>query len=155
MKVQMGAYKTREEVKAMTPEQAAANLKWVLQDSNVTCAIPGMRTVDQVKQMFAVMGTKFTNTDNRTIRRYAQAIDPYYCRLCGKCEDTCPNGVDISVINRALMYAEGYKEYALAKATYNEVSTASFCSTCSECVAQCVNGLNIAKKMRQARSIFV
>jgi predicted aldo/keto reductase-like oxidoreductase len=155
MKIQMGGYKTREEAKGITPEQAAANLKWVLQDTNVTAAIAGMKTLDQVTQMIPVMGMKLTNADERILRRYAQAIDPYYCRLCGKCEDTCPNGVDISVINRALMYAEGYKEYALAKATYNEVSTASFCSTCSECVAQCVNGLNIAKKMRQARSIFV
>ena len=154
MKVQMGAYKTREEVKAMTPEQAAANLKWVLQDSNVTCAIPGMRTVDQVKQMFAAMGTKFTNTDDRTIRRYAQAIDPYYCRLCAKCEDSCPNGVAISVINRALMYAEGYKELTLAKATFNEAPRASACSSCTDCVAECVNGLDIARKMRQARSLF-
>jgi uncharacterized protein len=154
MKIQMGGYKTREEAKTITPEQAAANLKWVLQDTNVTTAIPGMRTVDQVTQMVAVMGTKLTNTDERILRRYAQAIDSYYCRLCGECEDSCPNGVAISTINRALMYAEGYREYKLAKATFDEVSTASLCSGCSECVAQCVNGLNIAQKMRQARHLF-
>jgi uncharacterized protein len=154
MKIQMGGYKTREDAKAITPEQAAANLKWVLQDANVTTAIPGMRTVDQVKQMVPVMGMKLTNADERILRRYAEAIAPYYCRLCGECEGTCPNGVGISTINRALMYAEGYREFALAKATFDEVSTASLCSGCSECVAQCVNGLNIARKMRQARSLF-
>ena len=154
MKIQMGGYKTREDAKAITPEQAAANLKWVLQDANVTTAIPGMRTVDQVKQMVPVMGMKLTNADERILRRYAQAIAPYYCRLCGECEGTCPNGVGISTINRALMYAEGYREYALAKATFDEVSTASLCSDCSECVAQCVNGLNIAQKMRKAQSLF-
>ena len=154
MKIQMGGYKTREDAKAITPEQAAANLKWVLQDANVTTAIPGMRTVDQVKQMVPVMAMKLTNADERILRRYAQAIAPYYCRLCGECEGTCPNGVGISTINRALMYAEGYREYALAKATFDEVSTAPLCSDCSECVAQCVNGLNIAQKMRKARSLF-
>ncbi len=154
MKVQMGGYKTREEAKGMTPEQAAANLKWVLQDSNVSTTIPGMRTVDQVKQMFAVMGTKLTNKDDRVIRRYADAIAPYYCRLCGECEESCPYGVEISVVNRALMYAEGYHEFALAKATFNEVPNASACGSCEDCVAQCVNGLDIARKMRQARSLF-
>ncbi len=154
MKIQMGGYKTREDAKAMTPEQAAANLKWVLQDENVTNAIPGMRTVEQVTQMFSVMGTKLTNADERVLRQYAQAIDPYYCRLCGQCEGTCPNGVGISVINRALMYAEGYREYELAKATFDEASNASFCSSCSECTAQCVNGLDIAQKMRQAKGLF-
>jgi predicted aldo/keto reductase-like oxidoreductase len=154
MKIQMGGYKTREDAKAMTPEQAAANLKWVLQDPNVTTAIPGMRTVEQVTQMVPVMGMKLTKADERILRSYAQAIDPYYCRLCGQCEGTCPNGVSISTINRALMYAEGYREYALAKATFDEVSTASLCFTCSECVAQCVKGLDIAQKMRQAQSAF-
>jgi uncharacterized protein len=154
MKIQMGGYKTREDAKAITFEQAAANLKWVLQDANVTTAIPGMRTVEQVAQMVPVMGMKLTNADERIIRRYAQAINSYYCRLCGECEGTCPNGVGISTINRALMYAEGYREYALAKATFDEVPTASLCSGCSECVAQCVNGLNIARKMRQAQSMF-
>jgi predicted aldo/keto reductase-like oxidoreductase len=154
MKIQMGGYKTREEAKAMTHEQAAANLKWVLQDANVATAIPGMRTIEQVKHMVPVMGMKLTKTDEHVIRSYAQAIAPYYCRLCGECEDTCPNGVGISTINRALMYAEGYKEYALAKATFDEVPNASLCSGCSECVAQCVNGLSIAHKMRQARNLF-
>jgi predicted aldo/keto reductase-like oxidoreductase len=151
MKTQAGGYKT-EELGPVSPHQAA--LKWVLQDTNVTNGIPGMKTLDQVKEMIAVMGMKVTRTDEQILRRYSQAIDPYYCRLCGECEGTCPKGVDISVINRSLMYAEGYGEYALGKATFDEVRTASLCSTCSGCVARCVNGLNIAEKMRQARSLF-
>ena len=154
MKIQMSGYRTREGAKAMTPEQAAVNLKWVLQDTNVTCAIPGMRTVDQAKQMFSAMQMKLTNGDERILRQYAQAIAPYYCALCGECEGTCPNGVAISVVNRALMYAEGYKEPALAKVTFDEAPRSSLCASCEDCVAVCVNGLNIAKKIRQAQSIF-
>ena len=104
--------------------------------------------------MMPVMGMKLTRADERIIRSYAQAIDPYYCRLCGRCEATCPSGVGISTVNRALMYAEGYKEYALARATFDEAPKASLCSTCSGCVARCVNGLNIEEKMRQARRLF-
>jgi predicted aldo/keto reductase-like oxidoreductase len=107
MKIQMGGYKTREDAKAMTHEQAAANLKWVLQDTNVATTIPGMRTVEQVANMVPAMGTKLTKTDERILRSYAQAIDPFYCRLCGQCEGTCPNSDAISTINRAMMYAEG------------------------------------------------
>jgi predicted aldo/keto reductase-like oxidoreductase len=100
------------------------------------------------------MGVKFTSADERVLRRYSRAIDPYYCRLCGRCEKTCPNGVEISVVNRALMYAEGYRDRALAQATFQEASAASRCVTCEECVARCVNGLKIAEKMRRARSLF-
>ena len=63
-------------------------------------------------------------------------------------------GVEISVVNRALMYAEGYRDRALAQATFQEASAASRCVTCEECVARCVNGLKIAEKMRRARSLF-
>ncbi|MBA4393596.1 MAG: hypothetical protein C0407_08595 [Desulfobacca sp.] len=157
MKIQMGGYKTREEAKALTPEQAAANLKWVLQDKNVTNAIPGMRTVEQVNQMLPVMGMKLTKADERIIQDYVLAIDSYYCRLCGKCEGTCPKGVAISTINRALMYYEGYNVPELAKETYQEIPThalASNCLSCSTCLARCVRGLNISRKMAQARATF-
>jgi predicted aldo/keto reductase-like oxidoreductase len=153
----MGGYKTREEAKALTPDQAAANLKWVLQDKNVTNAIPGMRTLEQVKQMVSVMGTKLTKTDERILQGYARAIDSYYCRHCGQCEGTCPKGVAISTINRALMYYEGYKVPQLAKETYQEIpaqALASTCLSCSTCVARCVRGLNISRKMAQARATF-
>jgi hypothetical protein len=153
MKIQTGGYK-KEGAQAVNPDQAAAALKWVLRDTNVTTSICGMKTLDHVRQMMPVMAMKLTDADARTLRRYGEAIAPYYCRLCAKCESTCPNGVAISVVNRALMYAEGYGEYGLAKATFDEVSAPSLCAGCSTCVARCVNGLDIGRKMERARSIF-
>jgi hypothetical protein len=151
MKTMTGGYQTGERA-SIGPHQAS--LKWVLRDANVAAAVAGMKTIDEIKELVQVMGAKFTGTDERVLRRYSRAIDPYYCRLCGKCEKTCPNGVEISVVNRALMYAEGYKEHALAKATFREASAASGCLACEECVARCANGLKIPEKMRRARSLF-
>jgi predicted aldo/keto reductase-like oxidoreductase len=62
--------------------------------------------------------------------------------------------VKISVVNRALMYAQAYGEYALGKETFGEAAHARLCSACAECTARCVNGLDIAGKMRQAGSLF-
>ena len=151
MKIQAGASQKGE---PSSPEEAAAALKWVLQDANVTCAIAGMKTLEQVKQMMPVMGTKLTRADARLVERYAEAIDRSYCRLCARCEPTCPEGVGISVVNRALMYAEGYREYGLGRDTFEEAASTAACATCTECVARCVNGLDIAGKMRRARSLF-
>jgi predicted aldo/keto reductase-like oxidoreductase len=151
MKTQAGGYRT-EALGPISPHQAA--LKWVLQDTNVAAAIPGMKTVAHINELVPVMGMRMTSREKHLLDRYSQAISPYYCRLCAECEGTCPNGVGISVINRALMYAEGYGEYELAKVTFNEAPKASRCSACPECVAQCVNGLSIADKMRQARRMF-
>ncbi len=153
MKIQAAA-RGRDVVPSISPEQAAAALKWVLQDANVTNAIAGMKTLEHVNQMFPVMGMKMTSADARIVERYAAAIDRSYCRLCAKCEPTCPKGVKISVVNRALMYAQAYGEYALGKETFGEAARARLCSACAECTARCVNGIDIAGKMRQAGSLF-
>ncbi len=153
MKIQAGSYR-REEAKPISPEQAAAAMKWVLRDENVANVIAGMKTLEQVKQMMPVMGMKLTSADVRIVQGYSRAIDGYYCRLCARCEPTCPNGVQISVVNRALMYAEGYGERGLGQATFSEAASSARCSTCTGCVARCVNGLDIAGKMRRAGSLF-
>lgn len=154
MKTQVGGYDTTG--LTISPHQAA--LKWVLQNPKVTAAIPGMKDLSQLREDIAVMGMPFTYADRRRLERYADAISPYFCSLCGSCEGGCPQGVDISTVNRALMYAEGgYKDISLARATYAEIppkASAAACADCEECTASCVNGLNIAAKMDRARGML-
>jgi predicted aldo/keto reductase-like oxidoreductase len=154
MKTQAGGYKT-DALGPVSPHQAA--LKWVLQDPNVTCAIPGMKDMGMLGEATAVMRMKLTARDERILERYGEAIDPYYCQLCGKCEPLCPQHVAISVINRSLMYAEGYDDLALARSTYREVGesmSASFCLDCSQCVARCVRDIDISARMRKAHGLL-
>jgi predicted aldo/keto reductase-like oxidoreductase len=155
MKIQAAARGGNQAAISIPPEQAAAALKWVLQDTNVTNAIAGMRTLEHVRQMFPVMGAmKMTSADERIVRRYSAAIDKEFCRLCAKCEPTCPKGVRIGVVNRALMYAQAYGEHELGRETFREAAHARLCSACPECTARCVNGINIAAKMADARRLF-
>ena len=66
--------------------------------------------------------------------------------------------VNISEINRSLMYAEGgYNDISLAKSTYGKIvreESAAACGDCENCTALCPNGLNIGERMRQARELF-
>lgn len=154
MKTQAGGYKT-DAMGSISPHQAA--LKWVLQDTNVACAIPGMQNMSMVVEDMAVMGMRFGRADARILERYSRAIEPYYCRLCGRCEGTCPKGVAISVVNRSLMYAEGYGKRELGRVTYAGLPvtrSAAACLDCSSCVARCPYGLDIAARMEAARSAF-
>lgn len=153
MKTLAGGYATEASGPA-SPYQAA--IKWTLRDSNVAAAIPGMKDLAQLKEDLAVMGMPFEHADQRALRRYGAAIQPCYCHLCGACEGTCPKGVEISTINRSLMYWEGYRNRELALSTYREVpssASASACLACSECSARCVNGLDIPAKMEKARKL--
>jgi uncharacterized protein len=154
MKTQAGGYAT-EALGKISPHQAA--LKWILQNKNITAAIPGMKDLSHLKEDIAVMGMPFDIADARILKTYDAAVASYYCHLCGKCEETCSLGVEISTVNRSLMYAEGYKSLDLARATYREISvnaSALACTNCSECTAQCVNGLNIRVKMDRARQLL-
>jgi predicted aldo/keto reductase-like oxidoreductase len=151
MKTLAGGYAT-EASEPVSPHQAA--IKWALQNPDVAAAIPGMKDLAQLKEDVAVMGMPFRHADERILQRYGAAVQPYYCHLCGKCEASCPKGVDISAINRSLMYAEGYGSRDLALSTYREIPSpvsASACLDCSGCVARCVNGLDIPAKMETAR----
>ena len=154
MKTQAGGYRAGAAGGA-TPHQAA--LKWALRDPNVAAAIPGMRDLSELKEDIAVMGMPFQAADERALQRYGAAIAPYYCRLCGTCEGSCPKGVEIGTINRSLMYAEGYRERELARATYRSIpasASAAACLDCSRCAARCVNGLDIPAKMEKARKLL-
>jgi predicted aldo/keto reductase-like oxidoreductase len=154
MKTQAGGYETGA-LGGLSPHQAA--LKWVLDDPNVTAAIPGMKDISMLREDMSVMGLKLTWKDREILGKYGQAIRPYYCHLCGECEGTCPNHVAISTINRFLMCAEGYGNIELARSTYYELppnARASACLGCSVCTAQCVNGLDIASKMRTALRMY-
>jgi uncharacterized protein len=153
MKTQAGGYKVGA-LEGKSPHQAA--LGWVLQDANVTAAIPGMRDMDQLREDIAVMGMKLTAREDRILGRYAQAVSPYYCHLCAQCEPSCPRHVPISVVNRSLMYAEAYGSMDLARSTYEEIETAgaSSCAHCLTCVARCVNGIDIRSKMLKAMALF-
>ena len=155
MKAMTGGYDTTG-LGNITPYQAA--LKWVLQNPKVTASIPGMKDLAQLREDIAVMGMPFTYADVRRLDRYSEAIAPYYCSFCGTCEAGCPRGVEISTVNRALMYAEGgYRDVSFARATYAELprqAQATACITCAGCSAHCVNGLDIAAKMERARELL-
>jgi predicted aldo/keto reductase-like oxidoreductase len=154
MKTQAGGY-TTDALGPISPHQAA--LKWVLQDRNITAAIPGMRDMGHLREDIAVMGMRMTLADSLILRYYGAAVASQYCHMCGKCEETCPRGVQISVVNRSLMYAEAYRSAELARDTYGEITaaaSASACTGCGQCVARCVNGLDIAAKMARAREML-
>ena len=155
MKTQAGGYETAA-LGTISPHQAA--LKWALQNPYVTAAIPGMKDLAQLREDIAVMGMPFKYADERILQRYSAAVQPYFCSMCAQCEGSCSAGVEISTVNRSLMYLEGYKNRELALATYSEIplsASASACLDCSACTARCVNGLNIAGKMARARDMLV
>ncbi|MCX5770334.1 MAG: aldo/keto reductase [Candidatus Hydrogenedentes bacterium] len=157
MKTQMGGYSGKE-FGGITPHQAA--LKWVLNDENIACAIPSMCSLEQIKEdmavvkMFAEGQGAVTPGDSAALERYGDAIASRWCYRCGACAPTCPLGADIPVLNRCLMYAEGYGDLELARAARQREMPSFPCACCSGCVARCPRGVNLPANTARARRVL-
>jgi len=93
------------------------------------------------------VGKKMGWSDRKTLHAYHNSIKYQYCIMCGKCSSTCSTNINITTINRALMYCEGYRDFELGRQTYLELSTREnglSCMSCSSPTCQCVNNIKIA-----------
>ncbi len=154
MKTQAGGYQNNTR-NGLNPHQAA--LKWVLSHQSVTNAIPSMVTYREVEENFQVMGSSFGWNDRKTLYHYGNAIDTRLCRLCDICLPQCPNNVQLSDINRSVMYADGYQDPDLAATNYSDIPAAhnlSQCESCDTCPVQCRFGLDINANLARARELF-
>jgi len=116
-----------------------------------------MVSLEQLRENAAAVGKKLSWSDRKTLDRYYAGIKGICCVRCGTCTGMCPSGVAIADVNRALMYAEGYGDYALGRSTYRELSPAASglaCTSCTEPACKCLNGIPIAERMRHAHAMF-
>jgi aryl-alcohol dehydrogenase-like predicted oxidoreductase len=155
MKTQAGGYENTF-TDSVNPMQSA--LKWVLEKDFVDCAIPGIRNIEQLETDVEVIGKKMAWNDRKILHGYYQSIKHQYCIMCGQCFKTCSNTIDITTINRALMYCEGYRDFEQGRRTYRELKKKQnglACISCPSPTCRCTNGINIAQRMKYAHSLFV
>ena len=154
MKTQAGGYNSPD-MGNLSPHQAA--LKWVLENKNVATTIPSMVSFAQLEENVKVMGKKMNWNDRKVLSMYARATNRVYCRLCGKCRDTCSRRVSIPEVMRFSMYAQGYGDLKLGRSQYASLvpaHNAGRCLGCTRCTARCANGLDIASRMIQSHYLL-
>jgi len=154
MKTQAGGYK-KGKMEGLSPHQAA--LKYVLMDQNVSAAVPGVTTIEQIEECGAVMGTSFSRRNVDELKQYDAFLQGKICTLCGGCTGECPHDVPYRDLLRAVMYHDGYQNDLLAKKVFSETeSIQSFekCSECFSCSITCRRGLDIRGQIQLAQEIF-
>ena len=136
-----------------------AALKWVLNHTEVTTAIPGYTNFEHMKEDFSVaFGLDYNDTEKKFLADRNLRASVQFCQQCETCRSTCPNGVDIPTLMRTHMYASKYGNFVHARATLDEIaSNASLknCSNCSDCNAKCANYINIADNIRDLKSMYL
>ncbi|MBM4160998.1 MAG: oxidoreductase [Ignavibacteria bacterium] len=145
MKTMAGAFHDREKTK---PINCKAALKFVLQDENVTTAIPGITNFDHLT-VNASVNTDLTMT-NQELEDLAlgQTQGGLYCQGCEHCIPGCPKGLPIPDIMRAYMYTYGYNDPESARTLLTSLDVPdNVCAGCSTCTAVCSKGFAISERV--------
>ena len=154
MKTQAGGYK-KEKMGGLNPHQAA--LKYTLMDQNVSAAIPGVTTIEQIEECAGVMGASFSKQNLNELKEYYSFLHGRTCTMCGGCVGECPYGVHRSDLLRAVMYHEGYENDSLLRESLQRVTSKDFqrCSECLSCAVVCGRGLDMKVQMRMIQELIV
>lgn len=132
-------------------------LKWVLKNPKVDAAIPSMTDMDQLDDNLTAMTASFTDADGKLLSAYLDHIRPSYCRMCQRCEGTCPKGLPVADMLRFLMYADDYGQFGLGRQHFlalPEQTAAIRCGDCSICAVNCPNGVRVTERLIRAQELF-
>lgn len=151
MKTQAGGYK-KEKMGGLNPHQAA--LKYVLMDQNVSCAVPGVTTIEEIEECAGVMRTLLTEQNIDELKKYDGFLQGRICTFCGGCSGTCPYGVSHQDLLRVVTYHDGYGRDQLIREAFNEkrfTGQIQLCLNCSSCAVVCRRGLDVKEQMGLAQ----
>lgn len=129
-------------------------LRFILENDNVTTAIPGMDDVEQVIENVKAGNDRrpLTADEKEELNKEAAALGNEFCRRCGYCAP-CSVGIDI----QSQFLIDGYytrynlKEWALSR--YNDMEVhAGDCIECGDCESRCPYDLPIIEMLKKVDS---
>ncbi len=140
-------------------------LRWVWDHPEVSLALSGMNTLEQVKQNLESAhrsGTDCLGEEERLllerVRAKYEELSPIPCTKCGYCMP-CPNGVNIpqnfELFNSATLF-QGNSQ-VLCRNLYlslSESERAQACLQCGTCEERCPQGLEIGRLMQDVAEQF-
>jgi predicted aldo/keto reductase-like oxidoreductase len=124
-----------------------AAIRFVLSNQNVSTVCLTFRNFDYVKLALELSGSRFTDTDEKTLSAFAKDCGALYCRhACGQCESQCPHGVPVNTVMRYNHYfeAQGCEKFAMTQYRDLPTSKADRCAGCDGyCAEACPHGVPI------------
>ncbi|MHB9133954.1 MAG: aldo/keto reductase [Armatimonadota bacterium] len=139
-------------------------MRFVLSNPNVSVALSGMSTMEQVEENIAVCADpmSLTDDDRAAIEEHLvrlQKLAELYCSGCGYCQP-CPQEVPISHIFNIYNTARVYGLWELAQNNYAQIGVSQWskgnkadaCVECGECEDKCPQKLPIRKQLAEAHA---
>ncbi|MGA2265516.1 MAG: aldo/keto reductase [Phycisphaerae bacterium] len=138
-------------------------LRFVLSNQNVSMALSGMSTMQQVEENLATAedATPLSEEDKKAIdehlARLAKLAD-LYCTGCGYCLP-CPKEINIPHLFRIYNHAKIYGLWDHARKAYRSIqrgpipkkrsAAADACSDCGACETKCPQNLPVRKQLQE------
>lgn len=144
-----------------TETLAATALRFVLSNPNVSTAVSGMNTLEQLRENVATAAS-FQPMGSDDIARVEGILDEFasigqdFCTACGYCMP-CPNGISIPQNFRLYNYAQVYGLTDWAKERYAEMKPekrADACTKCGECEPKCPNNLSVMAQLEDVANLL-
>lgn len=132
------------------PINTKAALKWAMNNPNITTAVPGMTTFDQLKSNLEVVkDLKLTEQELQDLKLGQTAnLSGLYCQGCQRCLPQCPKSLPIPDMMRAYMYAYGYRNLQAAHEVVTELNLPDNpCGGCDECSVNCAFKFNVRNRL--------
>ena len=135
--------------RALTREQC---LQYVLDKPGVMCALPGIRSKQDLIDVLGFFDASPDQRDYSIIGEFAPPKDKGACVYCNHCQP-CPTGIAIGLANKYYDLARLGDD--LAANHYRELEKhASDCVQCGHCDARCPFGCNQSARMLEIADYF-
>ena len=137
-------------------EDASLAMRYLAADKYVTLAIPGMASLEELKQNAEAFSNDapLTPEEMASCVRIRSQLGTEFCRRCNYCAP-CPQGIVIPNVFTFLAYTQRYGLGGWAKSRYDVMKAhASDCIGCGSCESRCPYQLPIRKMLKGAAEIF-
>ena len=140
--------------KGSTP--AAAMVKWLMANPNLTAAVIATQNFDQLQENAgAAKQALMSVNDRKTLDLLAGYNKGLTCLLCSDCVSSCPEHIAIADIFRYERYAMDYHDLDRARSEYKTLTkNGTACIACGDCLPNCKADINILAKLRAVHNLL-
>ena len=135
---------------------AAAMVKWLMANPNLTAAVVATKSFDQLlENIGAAKQPRLAANDRHALDLLAGYNKGLTCLLCADCVTSCPEHIGIADIFRYERYALDYHELDRARAEYKTLTkNGTACIACGDCLPDCKADINILSKLKQVHDLL-
>jgi len=125
-----------------------AMVRWITTRTNIDAAVIRVRNLEEFVETYSGAGKELRAQDARALEIMTDEANKSVCRLCGKCQPSCPEKIPITDILRFERYAIDDHDWNKARELYAGLPIkGNHCSNCGSCIQACPLDLQIPEKL--------